>query len=39
MGFHERGDHSTVIGEVVAVGLAEGSAPLTLAALGFTYGG
>lgn len=39
IGFHEYGDHSVVVGEVVEAGLKRESEPLTLKEIGAKYGG
>jgi flavin reductase (DIM6/NTAB) family NADH-FMN oxidoreductase RutF len=39
VGFHEYGDHSVVVGEVVEAGLRRDSDPLTLKEIGAKYGG
>lgn len=39
IGFHEYGDHTVVVGEVVEAGLKNESEPLTLKEIGAKYGG
>jgi flavin reductase (DIM6/NTAB) family NADH-FMN oxidoreductase RutF len=39
IGFHEYGDHSVVVGEVVEAGLKQETEPLTLKEVGAKYGG
>ena len=39
IGFHEYGDHSVVVGEVMEAGLKQETEPLTLKEIGAKYGG
>lgn len=39
IGFHDHGDHSVVVGEVVEAGLKAETEPLTLKEIGAKYGG
>lgn len=39
IGFHDYGDHSVVVGEVVEAGLKKEAQPLTLQEVGVRYGG
>jgi flavin reductase (DIM6/NTAB) family NADH-FMN oxidoreductase RutF len=39
IGFHEHGDHTVVVGEVIEAGLKQETDPLTLKEIGAKYGG
>ncbi len=39
IGFHEYGDHTVVVGEVIEAGLKQETEPLTLKEIGAKYGG
>ena len=39
IGFHEYGDHTVVVGEVIEAGLKQETEPLTLKEISAKYGG